>query len=228
MRIAKVLSAFVGVLVVIGSLGVLGAGAVALSVDHADGYLTAGPVRITADSAAVVSGGLDLFGNYPAVDRLDFDRVGARIEADSRNGKAVFVGIGPVDDVNRYVAGVRHASVEFFGDEVVVVGHDGTSRIPPPADESFWAAEATDEQLTWRIENGRWAMALLNADGTPGIDVDLTAGARVPFVRPIGIAFLVAGLVGLAVGVALTYLGVRTGPSPAATPSEAREESPVG
>ena len=227
MRIAKVLSAFVGVMMVIGSLGIVGAGAVALSVDDANGYLTAGPVRITTDSAALVGDGLDIFLDDPVVRRIDLDRISARIEVDSRNGKPVFVGIGPTDDVTRYLTDVRHASVEFRGDEAIVVGHDGTREVVAPRYQAFWAANATDGTLSWDVENGRWAIAVLNADGTPGVDVDLTAAARVPFIRPIAIALVVVGLLGLAVGGTLTYLGVRTTPSRETALVEAVEEAPV-
>jgi hypothetical protein len=228
MRIAKVLSAFVGVMIVIGSLGVVGAGAIALSVDDTDGYLTAGPLRITTDSAALVGENLDIFLDDPIVNRIDLDRIGARIDVDSRNDKAVFVGIGPANDVNRYLADVRHASVEFSGDDVVIIGHNGTRQLVAPGNQGFWVADATDGTLAWDIESGRWAIAVANADGTPGVDVEVTAAARVPFIRPIGVALVIAGLLGLAVGSTLTYLGVRSTPAPTPAPTEVQEELPIG
>ena len=109
MRIAKVLSAFVGVMIVVGSLGLVGAGAVAWSVDTTDGYLTAGPLRVTTDSAALVGDDLKILLDDPVVNRIELGRIGTRIDVDSRNGKDVFVGIGPADDVNRFLADVRHA-----------------------------------------------------------------------------------------------------------------------
>ena len=87
MNIVKVLSAFVGAIIVIGSLGMVGTGAVALSVDDTDGYLTAGPVRITTDSAALVGDDLDIFLNDPVATPIDLDLIGARVDVDSRNGK---------------------------------------------------------------------------------------------------------------------------------------------
>jgi hypothetical protein len=225
MRIAKVLSAFVGVIIVIGSLGIVGAGAVALSVNDTDGYLTAGPVQIATDSAALVGDDLDIFLDDPIVRRIDLDGIGARIEVNSRNGKPVFVGIGPSDEVTRYLADVRHGSVEFRGDEVVVVGHEGTGAVVAPRDQAFWVADAGDSTLSWEVDNGRWAIAVLNADGTPGVDVEVTAAVQVPFIRSIGIALIVAGLLGLVIGVTFTYLGVRSTPN--WDPVKPREEPPV-
>jgi len=168
MNIVKVLSAFVGAIIVIGSLGMVGTGAVALSVDDTDGYLTAGPVRITTDSAALVGDDLDIFLNDPVATPIDLDLIGAQVDVDSRNGKAVFVGIGAADDVKRYLADVDH-----------------------------------------------------------GVDVEVTAAGRVPFIRPIGIALVVAGLLGVAIGGTLTYLGIRNTPSRAAASVEVKEVTPV-
>ena len=226
MNIAKVLSAFVGVMIVIGSLGMVGAGVVALTVDDSDGYLTAGPVRVATDAAALVGDDLDIFLDHPVVNRIDFDRIGARLDIDSRNGKDVFVGIGPAADLDRYLADVRYASVEFSGDDVVVIGHDGIGILETPRDQSFWVADAIDGALTWDVENGRWAVGIFNSDGSPGIDVDVTAAARVPFIRPIGIALAIAGLIGLAVGITLTYLGVRSTPTRSTTPADVQEAVP--
>lgn len=226
MNIAKVLSAFVGVMIVIGSMGLIGAGAVALTVDDTDGYLTAGPVRVTTDAAALVGNDLDIFLDDPIVNRIDFDRLGARLDIDSRNGKDVFVGIGPAADLDRYLADVRYASVEFSGDDVVVIGHDGIGILETPGDQGFWVADATDGALAWDVESGRWAVGIFNSDGSAGIDVDVSAAARVPFIRPIGIGLIVAGLIGLAVGITLTYLGVRSTPTRPTTGAEAQEEVP--
>ena len=226
MNIVKVISAFVGVMIVIGSLGMIGAGAVVLAAGDADGYFTAGPIHLTTDSAALVGDDLDVFIDGPFVDRVALERLGVEFDIASRNGKDVFVGIGPVDDVERYLSGVRHASVEFNRDDIVVIGHDGTSRVAIPGDQTFWVAETTDGTLTWDIQNGRWAVALLNADGTPDVDVEVTAAARVPFVRPIGVGLVVVGLIGLLVGAGLTYLGVRSRPAHT-TPTETNDVLPV-
>jgi hypothetical protein len=219
-------------MIVIGSLGMMGADAVALSVNDADGYLTAGPVRITTDSAALVGDDLEIFLDDPFVNRVDLDRIGTRLGVESRNGKPVFVGIGPAAEISRYLADVRHASVEFHHDDVILIGHDGLGEIVAPGEQGFWVADATDGTLSWDIESGRWAVAVVNVDASPGVDVDVTAAARVPFIRPIGIALVVAGLLGLAVGIILTYFGVRSTPAREATyvveSEEAPEESPVG
>jgi hypothetical protein len=229
MNIAKVISAFVGVVIIIGSLGMVGAGAVALSASDADGYFTAGPVQLSTDSAALVGEDLDIFAGEPFIDRVTLDRIGFQLDVDSRNNKDVFVGIAAAEDLTRYLSDVRHASVELNRRDVVIVGHDGTSRVEIPGDQTFWVARATtDGTLTWDVENGRWAIALLNADGTPNVDVEVTAAARVPFVRPIGVGLLVVGLIGLLAGVGLTYLGVRSSPVRRATPSQTEEQLPVG
>jgi hypothetical protein len=227
MNILKVISAFVGVMIVIGSLGMIGAGAVVLAAGDTDGHFAAGPVQLTTDATALVGDDLDIFIDGPFVDRVALERLGVELEVASRNGKDVFIGIGPIDDVERYLSDVRYASVEFDRNDVVVIGHDGTSRVAIPGDQTFWVAETTDGTLSWDIENGRWAVALLNADGTPNVDVEVTAAARVPFVRPIGVGLIVAGVIGLCVGAGLTYLGVRSRPQHPSTSIENNEALPV-
>jgi hypothetical protein len=227
MNIVKVISAFVGVMVVVGSLGMIGAGTVALATGDTDGYFTAGPIHLTTDASALVGDDLDVFIDGPFVDRVALEPLGVELDVASRNGKDVFVGIGPVDDVRRYLSDVRHASIEFDRNDVVVIGHDGTSRVAVPGNQTFWVAETTDGTLSWDIENGRWAVALLNADGTPDVDVEVTAAARLPFVRPIGIGLIVVGVIGLCIGAGLTYLGVRSRPQHPATSVENNEAVPV-
>ncbi len=214
MRIAKVISAFVGVLMVLGSLGVAGAGMVALTAaDDTDGFISAGPVRISTDAAALVGDDIDI--GWPS--RLDVDGLSARLQVDSRNGKEVFVGIGPAAEVDRYLEGVRHATVEVVDGDVVLRAFDGSNRAPAPEGRELWVTADQEGTLVWDVDAGRWALAVLNADGSPGVDVEVTAAARVPFIRSAGVVLVVVGLIGLAIGATLTYFGVRStpgGPTP--------------
>lgn len=156
MKVGKVIFAFVGVLIVLGSLGLAGAGVVALvAADDTDGFVTTGPVRITTDSPALVGDDIDIFvGRFHRLDGL-----AARIDVTSRNGEAVFVGIGPESEVD-----------------------------------------------------------------ASGIDVDVSGAVRIPFMRTVGAGLLIAGLIGLALGSALTYLGVRSPRSVVTPTTPAREE----
>jgi hypothetical protein len=77
------------------------------------------------------------------------------------------------------------------------------------------------QTLDWEAEGGEWSVVVMNADGSAGVDAELSFGAHVPHLTWIGIGAGIAGglLVVLAVG--LIYLGARPDPRPpvAATPA---------
>ena len=67
----------IAVMIVIGSLGMIGAGAVVLAAGDTDGHFAAGPVQLTTDATALVGDDLDIFIDGPFVDRVALERLGA-------------------------------------------------------------------------------------------------------------------------------------------------------
>mgnify|MGYP001820953170 CR=1 FL=1 len=213
MRIAKLISALVGVTMVIGSLGIAAAGTfMVAATDDVDGFISLGPVRVQTDSAAVLGDDIDVFLDEPVRGGvvLGFDDIKARLAVDSRNDKDLFVGIGPSDEVNRYLAGTSYSVVEVFNDDVVLDSFAGSLATGRPADQDFWVTSTLEDTLTWNLESGNWSVVLMNEDGSTGIDSAVTVAGKVPFLRPIGAALIVVGLIGLGVGVLLTYFGIRS------------------
>jgi hypothetical protein len=90
----------------------------------------------------------------------------------------------------------------------------GSRRPAAPPDERFWVASAQgagDQTLTWDVEHGNWSVVVMNADATRGVDVELSAGAEVPFLEPAGLRALIAGLVTFSLAALLAVLGIRSG-----------------
>ena len=176
-----------------------------------DGTLSSGRNTVTSTTSALVT------------DQGDIKARGANILADpaikisvTGSDKPVFVGIGPTAAVDRYLAG---ASVERITDfevrpfELTTRVHDGSVRLASPLAQSFWVAESdgsTSAATTWKIRDGSYRLVIMNADGSPGIDVDGQFGLHVPRVTDIGIAVLGGGLLLLVVGAALIIVGLRT------------------
>jgi hypothetical protein len=155
----------------------------------------------------------------------DPDRFGRiKIDASSRNGKPLFVGIGPESDVASYLDGVAHAVVTDFDLDPFQATYDprpgGRPRARPQA-QGFWAASAsgaTDETLRWDVESGNWSVVIMNADASRGVDVGVAVGAKLGFLLWVAIGVLIAGGLFLVGSVFLIYLAFRRPRAPA-TPS---------
>jgi hypothetical protein len=210
-------------LLVVGVLLVLTAGAAAvggatLTWAYAtqrddDGWFSTGDERFDTGTAAIVSDEIDL-GVVPGRERVDLgDLATVRIEVESAAEGAVFVGIGPQDEVDVYLQGVAraeiaHVELDPFSVEYDVV--DGADTAPPPGDQGFWVAQGSGtEPLVWELESGNWVVVVMNADGSAGVNVDASVAAKADWFLPVALALLFGGALVLAGGVVLGILGIR-------------------
>ena len=112
------------------------------------------------------------------------------------------MGIGPADEVDRYLAGVSHSVIsDFWTNGVETIG-GGTPGSAPGA-QDFWVASATGpgaQTLTWDPANGSWTVVVMNADGRPGVDVGADLGAEYPALLGIAIGVLAIGALLLVIG----------------------------
>jgi hypothetical protein len=216
------------VLVVIGGLTtalavvlLIAAGILAATTSgrDADGYLTNGPATLRSDGYAVAAReiGVQFAGpDIPATREL-LGKVRVTV-AGNRPGTPVFVGIAPRADVDRYLAGVRTDDVRDFDLDPVVVTydrHEGGAPATPPGAQTFWTvsdAGTGDRAVTWDIRSGDWAIVIMNADGSAGVDADVSMGASLPALRLVAIGLLAGGGLLLVIGVALVVVAVVTRP----------------
>jgi len=178
-----------------------------------DGFFSTGDERFDTGTTAIVSDEIDL-GVVPGRDRVDLgDLATVRIEVEPAAEGAVFVGIGPEDDVDDYLRGVSRAEIDDVELDPFTVEYDvvdGADQAAPPGEQEFWAAEgsATDP-LVWDLESGHWVVVVMNADGSSGVTVDASVAAKADWFLPVALALLIGGLLVLAGGVTLVILGVR-------------------
>lgn len=181
-----------------------------------DGFFTTPSERIETTSYAITSEEIDL-GADPTDrrTRVHFgDVVTVRLDATGTGEGAIFVGIGPKDEVDRYLSGVALAEVDdirFAPYSVDYRYRDGGAPPNPPGEEDFWVASVQgsgDQSLVWEPESGTWAVVVMNADGRPGVSVDVALGAESDWVLAIGIGLMVAGTLGLLLGATLLVVGV--------------------
>lgn len=223
MRITKLLAAVIGFPMIIGSFALVVGGGIALAVPDDDGWVSAGPIRLQTDSAALVGDDLQIdFGETFADGRtfVSWGEIPAEIEITSRNGKDVFVGIATRDDARAYLDGVAIDRLTSFDHDHEVEHVLGTYQAIPPADTDIWVASSIDGLLEWDLHSGEWAIVAVNADGSPGLDVGVTGSAKIPFLTALGVVLLVLGVAGITAGSMLTYYGVRRARDPRpATPA---------
>ena len=215
-RIAVVI---VGSVLVLFSLGLFVAGGAALWANGQkddQGYLATRTERFHTRTAALRTDNLDVdLGGTGTV--LASDLYGkVRLRVTPRAGKDLFVGIARTRDVTRYLRGTAHASVtdldyDPFHADYATAG--GARRAAPPAKQRIWAAQAHGrgaQTLTWDVADGNWSVVVMNADGSPGIDTGVRAGANVPFLDEVAWGAIGTGTVLLIASVALLYAGMRT------------------
>jgi hypothetical protein len=189
-----------------------------LSADQAardgDGFLNTPTQSFVSSGYALVFDPVELRGDN-ATSGVGAILGDVRIHAiGSERGRGGFIGIGPADAVEGYLADVER-------ERLVGLHAGGTADQqllrggPPstvPAEQTFWTASAAGpapQQLTWTATEGRWAAAVMNADGSRPVFVDLSAGATAPGLRWVWIGMYIGAGIALAAGVALVLFAAR-------------------
>jgi hypothetical protein len=194
----------IGLALLVGGIAVLAA--YAFGRDD-DGYFNSDRKRLESATYAITTEDIDL-----GADEVDWAPDGilgnVRVRVDGGE-KAVFVGIGSDDDVDRYLADVAHDElVDFNGDQPEFARHEGRAPRTAPGDQAFWVAKAEgsgEQSLTWDAEFGRWTAVVMNADAAGGIDVAADAGVKLDWSIWAGLATAVVGLL-MVVGAVVVFL----------------------
>jgi hypothetical protein len=215
-RIASIVAGGIAALLAIGFIA---AGALLLWGDSRkdeQGYLSTGKDGYATSTYALASDNLDvdLDGAGWIVDRGDLGNV--RLKVESNAGNPVFVGIARTSDVSDYLRGTSYTSVsdvDYSPFHASYREHGGDHRPALPANQGFWAASAHGsgtQTLAWDLKDGDWSIVVMNADGSRGVDTDISAGAKFPFLATLGWISLAGGLVLGIIAGTLIYLGART------------------
>lgn len=182
-----------------------------------EGFFTTDARRFESPTHAIVSEDIDITTDIP--DEVDFflpNRfLDVRFTVTPNESKAIFIGIAEDQDVRRYLSGISYdevTNIRFDPFRIEYRDHPGDALLIPPTSQNFWEAtvEGRGTQiLEWEVESGIWSIVIMNADGSAGVDVDLSAGAKVPFIFGISIGLLAGGLFLVFLGGFLFYLGAR-------------------
>lgn len=217
MKPTRIIALIIGCLLLLPGIGLLFGGG-ALGIAYATGRNDAGyfqttltdlhtPTQaITAQTPALTA---DVQSPAWLIDALHTD-IRLRVTAPASD-PPVFVGIGPATDVDAYLAGVANDQITGLSNGApVYTTEPGASTVGPPTEQSFWATTASGsgtQQLSWNPTDGRWAVVIMNADGSPDITAAATVEIQVGFLLPLALILLLLGLLITAGAVVLIVIG---------------------
>jgi hypothetical protein len=210
----RVVSVVVGSIMALASLGLLGGGFAGLVADRTmrdGGYLMAHVGDLRSNGFAAVADDFEIGGTWAG------DPWPARLLGDVRvsvtgndSATPVFAGIARSTDVEQYLGDVaRSVQTGTAGGRRDVAGVAPAS---PPTALGIWVAQASGtgtQDVVWKPAPGRWALVVMNADGSAVVDAHVHAGATVPALTWVAATVMVGGLVLLVVATLLIVLPVR-------------------
>jgi hypothetical protein len=211
MRARRVAAAVIGALLAVIGFGAVTGGTVLAAFEATQrddaGFIQLPATRLETPTAGLVTP-LDL--GRGAEDVLQT----VRLDASAAGSAAVFIGIGPAQEVREWLSNVAYDQVSNWGygpAPLVARRVDGTASARSPATAPFWVASASGSvaSLTWRSAPGEWAIVVMNASGSPGVAADVTAGSSTGLVAPFAVSALIVGILLVAGGLTLALAGVR-------------------
>jgi hypothetical protein len=225
MRPGRIITIVLGAFAALLGVGMLLAGAgilVATAVARDDaGYFDTTTERLSTGTYALTSEEIDLGARPGPGDWTPKRWATVRLRVESSTGQDVFVGVAPQAEVAAYLDGVPHAVVDDVDFDPFRVRYDviaGNRAPAEPGGQGWWVASASGAgrvELTWDVEPGRWAIVVMNADASRGVDVEASIGVRVPALAWIGLGLLLAALLVLPLAIVAIVWGA-SGARPAA------------
>ena len=229
----RVITIVASALVALFALGFLVAGGALLWIDgkkDEQGYITSGAERFATDTAAIATSGLDvdLDGAESIVGPDSYGKL--RLKVAAQGDKPVFVGIARRSNVTTYLSGTAHTTltdVDYSPFHADYRDARGNRDAAPPSTQRIWAASTVGsgtQTLDWDVDEGNWSIVVMNADGSPGVDVDVRAGAKVPHLAGFGWVSIGTGTALVVIAGGLLFVGLRGPRRPAnglGTPAEA-------
>jgi hypothetical protein len=172
------------------------------------GYLSTHPHRIATATRAIATRDVTIGSEVPTA-------LIGKVRFHATSQKPVFVGIARTADVDAYLAGASYAVADDVDADpfaITYVSHQGTRALAAPGTRSFWAASAVgagDTSLTWKPRSGTWSVVVMNADASPGVAADVTAGVRVAWLLWAAIGAAIGGAILLAIAATMVRRALR-------------------
>ena len=190
---------------ILGTIGLLlvaaGIAGVVTRASSDGGYVSTGTHRYASSGRAIVTDAMHV-GALP-------DWLVARVRVQATSDTPLFVGIGRRVEVDRYLAGVAHSTIEdvsYAPFDVSYRSETGSAIPPRPAGQAFWVASSTGvgrQTVSWKLRQGSWRVVVMNADASGGVVTEAKVGATIHGALAVVIVVLALGLALVAGAVAL-------------------------
>lgn len=207
--LTRVLFSITGIFFLVISVPMMlgGIAVLALPATMADsqGYMNTESIHLQNDNSYAFVSDSFMMSSSPSQDsskystKYEFDSydkiVNFRIEADS-----YFIGLAQTSDVQNYLENVSYQVVNQMNSRTVSTYSVNTGKSgslnSDPANETFWIASGTSN-LYYTPSNADFnkdlSLVIMKADGSQGIDANVTLGVNVPILKPIGIGLVAFG-----------------------------------
>jgi predicted RNA-binding Zn-ribbon protein involved in translation (DUF1610 family) len=226
----QVIALLLGGFLILISIPILFGGGAVMGVsgifDQGGGFIGVNNIDFETGTRVLIAKSMDIEG----LDYDDFDGpprwlweptigdlVKIKIEAESNDGKPVFIGIIRESDALEYFGDVEYDYITDFHMEnprsrpyISYRKHSGVDVTFEPADLDIWVEEVHgngEQTMVWEPEVGDYWLVIMNEDASAGVDMETGLSVRVPILGSIGRGLFLGGLVSLAFGVAVVYFG---------------------
>jgi hypothetical protein len=206
MRFARI--AFGLLLVLVGLLVTAAGGVAAFWLVGPDNTVDTGGQSLASKGLAVMT----------APDLID--RHGPTLHVTASAARPVFVGVGQDIDVASYLGGSQYTRLMRFDLPSSFDRQELTGKVvalPAPTGLDWWTVKAAGpgkQSLAWPIADGRYDVVVMNADGSPGVDADVTFGVEIDGLFGTCLMVFGGGLLLLFVGLLLVFVRRRRQPLP--------------
>jgi hypothetical protein len=186
------------------------AGGLLFGLFGSDGTVASGSHPISTSRTALVSSVADISDVSDLEDIVGEPRV--RFTA---RGAEPFIGIGPAEQVDRYLASVPIDEVTDFEIDPFELqrrAREGSRRPEPPANQGFWVAQGTGPEratVNWKVRDGDYRLVVMNADAGRSVTVSGDVGLTLPHVSRIAWGLVIGGGLLLVAGIAGIGFAVR-------------------
>lgn len=204
----RFLGTFAAVLVILVGAALVALGALGIAVFGVQGT-TSGP-STTLESA---DASLAIVADLERVDvGVPFaNLVGSPTLTVTAGGESVFAGTAEQSAVDKYLFGVPYDLASKNGTWTLSPIPGVETKVADPVSEQFWLEESigTTASIELPVGGQPTTLVLMNADATPGVNVNLVLGFSGPYIFYYSIGAIVVGVLLIGIAIALLVRGRR-------------------